>query len=130
MQMCRRILAVSLALMLTASTAWAQQAHVVGQAALDRAVQQRVTEDQADREAIHQFLQNPEVQDLAAHVGLSIEKADAAVSTLQGNELHQLAGQARAATLDLAGGASTVVISTTTIVIALLLVILLIVLLR
>lgn len=130
MQMCRRILSVALAVMLPVSTAWAQQAHVITRSALDGAVQQRVAEDQADRDAIHQFLTNPVVEEIAARAGLSIERADAAVSTLQGDELHQIAGQARTATQQLAGGASTITITTTTLIIILLVVILLIVLLR
>jgi hypothetical protein len=123
--MFRRILGVTLAVMLCAPAAWAQQAHVIHKAALDQAVQQRVSQDQADREAIRSFLQNPQVKSVAAKAGLSVEKADAAVSTLQGDELRQAAGQARAVNQDLAGGA-TVVITTTTIIIILLIIILII----
>lgn len=130
MQMCRRILSVALAVMLPVSTAWAQQAHVITRSALDRAVQQRVTQDQADRDAIHDFLMNPTVKDVAARAGLSVERADAAVSTLQGDELHQVAGQARAATQQLAGGASSITITTTTLIIILLVVIILILALK
>lgn len=130
MQMCRRILGAALALMLAAPAAWAQQPHVISQSALDRAVQQRVSRDQADRDAIEQLLQNPAVRDAAARAGLSIEKAESSVATLQGDDLHQIASQARAVNEQLAGGASTVTISTTTIIIALLVIILLIVVLR
>ena len=62
---------------------------------------------------------------VAAKAGLSVEKAEAAVSTLQGDELRQAAGQARAVNQDLAGGA-TIVISTTTIIIVLLIIILIV----
>ena len=116
MQMFRRVLGVTLAIMLAAPAAWAQQTHVVNKSALDRAVQQRVTQDQADRDSLRTFLQNPQVKSVAAKAGLSVEQAEAAVSTLQGDELRQAAGQARAVNQDLAGG-STVVISTTTIII-------------
>jgi hypothetical protein len=129
MQMFRRILGMTLAIMLAAPAAWAQQTHVVNKAALDQAVQQRVTQDQADREALRAFLQNPQVKSVAAKAGLSVEQAEAAVSTLHGDELRQAAGQARTVNQDLAGG-STVVISTTTIIIILLLVIILIVALK
>ena len=61
------------------------------------------------------------MKSVAAKAGLSVERAGAAVSTLQGDELRQAAGQARAVNQDLAGG-STVVISTTTIIIVLILV--------
>jgi len=130
MQMFRRILGTSLAVILCAPAAWAQQTHVIDKSALDQAVQQRVHQEQADRDAIHDLLQNPQVKSLAAKAGLSIEKAEAAVSTLRGDELRQAAGQARAVNQDLAGGASTIVISTTTIIIILLLIVILIVALK
>ena len=66
---------------------------------------------------------------VAAKAGLSVETAEAAVSTLQGDQLRQAAAQARAVNQDLAGG-STVVISTTTIIIILLVIILVVALTR
>jgi len=127
MQMFRRVLATTLAVMLVAPAgAWAQQAHVINKSALEQAVQQRVSQDQADREALRTFLQNPTVKRVAVKAGLPLDRANAAVSTLDGDQLRQAASQARAANQDLAGGA-TVVITTTTIIIILLVVILLIV---
>ena len=126
MQMFRRILCAMLAVMLAAPAARAQQTHVISTSALDQAVQQRVSQDQADRDALRSFLQNPQVKGIAAKAGLKVEKAEAAVSTLQGDELRRAAGQARAVNEDLAGGA-TVVITTTTIILILLVVILIIV---
>jgi hypothetical protein len=119
------MLGTALAVLMCAPAAWAQQTHVVDKAALTEAVQQRVSQDQADREAIRGFLQNPQVRSVAAKAGLSVEKAEAAVSNLQGDQLRQAAGQARAVTQDLAGGA-TVVITTTTIIIILLVIILIV----
>jgi hypothetical protein len=110
-----------------APAAWAQQTHVINQSALDQAVQQRVSQDQADRDAIRSFLHRPEVKEVATKAGLSVQKADAAVSTLQGDDLKQVAAQARSADQQLAGGATTVVITTTTIIIILLVVILIVV---
>jgi hypothetical protein len=127
MHMCRRILGVTLAVLLCAPAAWAQQTHVINQSALDQAVQQRVSQDQADRDALRAFLQNPQVKSIAAKAGLPLDKAEAAVSTLQGDDLRQAAGQARTVNEDLAGG-STVVISTTTIILVLLIIILIVVL--
>jgi hypothetical protein len=126
MQMFRRILGTTLAVMLCAPAAFAQQTHVIDQSALDQAVQQRVSQDQADRDAIRSFLQNPAVKGVAKKAGLSVEKAEAAVSTLQGDELRQAASQARTVNQDLAGG-STIVISTTAIIIILLIIILIVV---
>ena len=126
MQMFRRILASTLAVMLCAPAAgWAQQSHVITQSSLDQAVQQRVSQDQADRESLRTFLQNPMVKDVAAKAGLSVDRANAAVSTLQGDELRQADSQARAVNQDLAGG-TTVVITTTTIIIVLLIILIIV----
>jgi hypothetical protein len=122
MQMFRRVLVTTLAVLISAPMAWAQQTHVVNKTALDQAVQQRVVQEQADRETLRTFLQNPQVRGVAAKAGLSVEQAEAAVSTLHGDQLRQAAGQARAVNQDLAGGA-TVVITTTTIIIILLIII-------
>ena len=125
MRIVRRSLAVLLAALLVAPAAQAQT-HVVAKSALSQVVQERVSQDQADRDAIASLLRRAEVRQIAAQAGLSLEKAQAAVSTLQGDMLRDLAAQARQANDDLAGGASTVVISTTTIIIVLLVVILIV----
>jgi hypothetical protein len=125
MRIVRRSLAVILAVLLVAPAAQAQT-HVVGKKALEQAVQERVSQDQADRDAILGVLARTEVREIAARAGLPLEKARAAVSTLQGQELKDIASQARQVNNDLAGGASTVVISTTTIIIVLLIIILIV----
>lgn len=125
MRMVRRSLAVCLAVLVMAPAVSAQN-HVIGKSALDQAVQQRVSRDQNDRQAITSLLQRHDVREVAARAGVSLEKAQAAVSTLQGSELQQIASQARAVQNDLAGGASTIVISTTTIIIVLLIVLLIV----
>lgn len=126
MRMLQRALGTTLALALFAPAAWAQQSHTISPSALDQAVQQRVSQDRTDRQAIRDLLQRDEVKSIARQAGLSVEKADAAVSMLQGDELHQLAGQARTVDQQLAGGASTIVISTTTIIIVLLIILLIV----
>lgn len=126
MRIVRSTLAVLLAAMLAAPAARAQT-HVIGKSALAEAVQERVAQDQSDREAILALLQRADVQEIAAQAGISLEKAQAAVSTLEGEDLRELASQARHVQSDLAGGASTIVISTTTIIIILLLIILIVV---
>jgi hypothetical protein len=123
MQMFRRLLGASLVVLLAAPAAFAQQAHAISQPALDQAIQQRVSQDEADRDALRSFLHDPAVKGVAAKAGLSVDKAEAAVSTLQGDELRQAAGQARTINDQLAGG-STVVISTWTIIIILLIIVL------
>jgi len=125
MRIVLRFLAVCLVVLLMAPAAGAQD-HVISKSALDKAVQQRVSQEQADRAAILSLLQRSEVREIAAKAGLSLDKAQAAVSTLEGQDLYQAAQQASQIQNDLAGGASTVVISTTTIIIVLLLVILIV----
>ena len=125
MQMFRRILATTVAVMLCAPVAWAQQTHVINKSSLDQAVQQRVSQDQADRETLRSFLNDPTVKRVAAKAGVSTEQAQAALGTLQGADLHRAANQARAVNQDLAGGA-TVVITTTTIIIILLVILIII----
>jgi hypothetical protein len=125
MRIVRRLLAVTLALLLVAPGVQAQT-HVVDKTDLARAVAERVSRDQADRDAILSLLQRAEVRTIAARAGLSVEKAASAVSLLEGDDLHNLASQARQVQNDLAGGASSIVISTTTIIIVLLIVILIV----
>jgi len=125
MTMFRRVLATCLALLIMAPAVRAQD-HVIGRAALDKAVQQRVNQEQADREAVLSLLQRQDVREIAAKAGLSIEKAQTAVTMLHGKDLQQAAQQARQVQDNLAGGASTVVISTTTIIIVLLIIILIV----
>jgi hypothetical protein len=125
MKLVRRTLAVCLSVLIIAPTASAQN-HVIGRNALDKAVQDRVARDQSDRQAILSLLQRPEVREVAAKAGISLEKASAAVATLEGQDLREIASRARQVNNELAGGA-TIVITTTTIIIILLLVIIIIV---
>ena len=126
MRIVRRLLAICLAVLLAAPAVGAQE-HVISRAALDKAIQDRVSQEQVDREAILSLLQRAEVRDIAAKAGLSLDKAPTAVSALQGRDLQQAAEQARQVENNLAGGSTTVVISTTTIIIVLLIVILIVV---
>ncbi len=125
MKLVRRSLAVCLAVLFMAPMANAQS-NVIGKSALDKAVQERVATDQADRDAIQSLLRRADVREVAGKAGLSLDQASVAVATLDGTELAQLAAQARQVSNDLAGGASTVVISTTTIIIVLLIVLLIV----
>ena len=125
MKLVRRTLAVCLAVLFMAPAASAQS-NVIGKSALDKAVQERVASDQADRDAIQSLLRRAEVRAVADTAGIPLDKAVAAVSTLQGDDLRQLAQQAQQVDNQLAGGASTIVISTTTIIIILLLIILIV----
>jgi hypothetical protein len=126
MKFVQRTLAVFLAVLVMAPVANAQD-HVINKSALDKAVQARVAQDQADREVITALLARPEVREVAAKAGLSLDKASVAVATLQGSDLRDIASQARQVNNELAGGASTIVISTTTVIIILLIVVIILV---
>jgi hypothetical protein len=127
MRTLQRIFGITIALaLISAPAAWAQQTHVIDKSALDQAVQQRVSQDQADRDAIRGLLQRPEVKDIASKSGLSLERAETAVGSLQGDDLRQLAAQARTADAQLAGGASMIIISTTALIIILLIVLIIV----
>jgi hypothetical protein len=126
MEIVRRSIAVVLVMLLVAPMARAQQSSVVSKSALEQAVQERVQQEQADRETIASLLRRAEVRQIASNAGLSIDKAEAAVSTLEGDDLRELAKQARQAENDLAGGATTIVITTTTIIIILLIIIIIV----
>ena len=79
-----------------------------------------------DTDAVISVLHNAQVREVAERLGLSVTSAEGAVSALSSAELAPLAEQARAADVQLAGGASTVVISTTTLLLVLIIVILLV----
>jgi len=125
MRVVRRSLAVCLAVLFMAPAVNAQN-HVAGRSILDQAVQERVSKERASRQAVTSLLQRSEVREIAERAGISIETAQAAVATLDGDQLEEMASQARAVDGALAGGQSAVVISTTTIIIILLLVILIV----
>jgi hypothetical protein len=111
---------------LMATPALAQQRHVASPAALDRAIAEHLRQADADRQAIRDVLQRPEVREIATHAGLDVARAERAVATLDGAELQQIAAQARAVDNSLAGG-QNITLSATTIIIILLVVILIIV---
>jgi len=101
--------------------------HAAPSAAIEQALRQHLAASDADRAVVQRLLERPDVRALAAEVGLDVRRAQSAVATLDGEQLSQLAAEARQAEQALAGGQSRVTISTTLIIIALLVVILLIV---
>ena len=105
----------------------AQASHTASQSAIDAALQQHVSTAAADRADLLRVLGNPEVKAVAEKAGLDLRRATTAVASLDGQELTQLAAQARQVDQALAGGQSKITISTTMIIIALLVLILLIV---
>mgnify|MGYP006184177065 CR=1 FL=1 len=120
------MLAVLMMMVTAAPRAQAQDAHAAPQSALDAALQQHVAADAADREAVLRVLEQGEVQAVAGRMGVDLTRAAAAIATLDGAELAQLAAQAQQVEEALAGGQSRIVISTTAIIIALLVIILIV----
>jgi low affinity Fe/Cu permease len=118
--------ALFVSIVLLVTPVMAQQAHVVDQAAIEAALSEHVSEDDAHREAVLRVLQREEVRSAAAKAQLDWKRAEAAVDTLEGEELAQLASIAQDVEAGLAGG-NTITISTTAIIIGLLILILIIV---
>lgn len=127
MRMLASILVVVFSFVAVIPSAHAQTSHAAPQSVLDAAVQDHVATSAADRETVLRLLERPEVQAVAGDVGLDLRRAQTAISTLDGQQLTELAAQAQQVERALAGGQSTVVISTTLIIIVLLVVILLVV---
>jgi hypothetical protein len=115
------------ALMMASSSAFAGQQHLVSPSQLATAVADGAAKQDTNRATVREAIQRPEVQAVAAKLGLDLTRATAAIDTLSGADLEKAANAAQQVNDELVGGASTVVISTTTIVIILLLVIILII---
>jgi hypothetical protein len=130
MRILRFGMAVVLSLVAVASSSAQAPPHVADQAVLDRLVAAQLAQQEADRQLIRGVLQRQEVREVARRAGLDIGKAEAAVATLDGQDLKDAARRARQAQERLSGGSSSVTFSTTTIIIILLLVILIIVAVR
>jgi hypothetical protein len=121
------MLAIFVTAAVLSSPAQAQSTHAAPQAAIDAALQEHVPGAAADREMVLRLLERADVRDVAGQIGLDLRRAASAVATLEGEELAQLAAEARQVERTLAGGQSRVVISTTMIIIGLLVLILIIV---
>jgi hypothetical protein len=74
------------------------------QADLDNAVAQTLGREDAARSTITTLLQREDVRDMAEQHGLDVRRAEAAVGTLQGDELQRLSALAADANSQLAGG--------------------------
>jgi len=124
----RQLLVLSLVFVTAiAGSAFADPQHIVSPSDITAAMTQKAAAQDADRAAVREALARPEVQRMAASMGMDPDRINAAVETMSGVDLAQAARTARQVNQQLIGGASTVVISTTTIIIALLVIILIIV---
>jgi hypothetical protein len=93
---------------------------------LDAAMAARTDQDAASREAILNLLGREETRDAAAKVGVDLDRLKASVSVLSGEELEDVAAQARLADRSLSGGDEKIVIGSTALIIILLVVIILV----
>jgi hypothetical protein len=129
MQTLTRLFFIPAAFLVMASSpalAAQQEQHVVAPSELTSAVTAHVASQDADRAAVHQALQKPQVRDMASSMGVDLARVDGVVDTMSGPELAKAGDAARQVNQQLVGGASTLVISTTTIVLVLLLIIILV----
>jgi hypothetical protein len=110
--------------LLWSCSATAAQQHVVDPAGMRQAIADHAATDQQNRDAVLGVLRTSQVRDLADRLGLSVTRAEDAVSSLSGTELASLAASARTADEQLAGGSNTIVISTTTLLLIIIIVIL------
>jgi hypothetical protein len=122
------VVMILLAVMLAPSLAFAgQAAQATGSQSLSAVAAEHAAKKQSDRQAILNVLQREEVRKVAKEAGLPIDKAAAAVATLDGAELAQVAAQAQQVNDALAGG-QTITLSVWLIIIALLIIILIVLL--
>lgn len=116
----------AIALLGTTGSVQAQEATAAPSDDVEAAVQQKVASAESDREAIRSVLDRPQVRDVASRHGVDLDRAAAAVETLEGSELSAAAEQARDLDAALTND-TTIVISTTAIIIGLLILILIMV---
>jgi hypothetical protein len=110
--------------LLWSAPALAQERHVVDLAVLHQAVTDQAATDQQNRDVVLRVLHHAEVQGLAGRLGLNVTTAENAVPSLSSAELARLAGPARLADGQLAGGSDPIVISLTTLLLIIIIVIL------
>jgi len=94
--------------MLAASAPLAQSADnsasLATQADLDNAIAETLVQEDAARGTITTLLQRSDVRAMAEGHGLDLQRAEAAVSTLQGDELQRVSSLAADANAQLTGG--------------------------
>ena len=125
----RRSIASLLMGMFAISGSWAYGADSTPspttQADLDNAIAKTLAQEDAARSEITSLLQRDDVRTLAEGYGLDTRRAEAAVGTLQGDELQRLSQLAASADVQLAGGDTVIRIS----LVALLLIVIIVILL-
>ena len=98
---------------------------MVDPSAMRQAIAAQAVTDQQNRDVVLSVLHQPQVSEVAGRLGLTVTRAEGAVSTLTSAELARLAGTARAVDAQLAGG-DVITISVTTLLLIVIIVILLV----
>ena len=101
-------------------------ASLATQADLDHAIATKLGQEDAARNTITTLLQRDDVRAMAKGYGLDVQRAEAAVSTLQGDELQRLSLLASNANAQLAGGDTVITISLVSALLIVIIVILLV----
>jgi len=111
--------------LLVSSPVWAQQ-HVIDSTVLQQAIAEQQSVDAANRQMVERVLARPDVQVVAAKLGLDIKDARTAIAGINSVELAAVAQTAQAVDQDLAGGLSnpTITISLVTLLLIIIIVIL------
>jgi hypothetical protein len=104
----------------------AQQPNIVDPSALDQALADKAQDTAAKRQTVITSLRHAPVKEVAKSLGLELTRAEAAVSTLDGQMLDQLALQAQQVNEAVEGG-QTIRLNILWIILGLLIVILIIV---
>lgn len=100
-------------------------ASLATQADLDGAIVKTLAQENAARQTITTLLQRDDVRSMAEGYGLDLRRAEAAVGTLQGDELQRLSLLATDANSQLAGGDRVISISLVTLLLIVIIIILL-----
>jgi phytoene dehydrogenase-like protein len=115
-----------LPMFLVSTQALAQQARVVDGTTMSQALASQAATEDAQRELVRRVLDRDDARALAAQMGLSAERANAAVGTLSSAELATLAQHAAGVEAAALAGGNTIVISTVSLLLILIIVILLV----
>jgi len=127
MSTARTSLALILAFLTAAGSAFADQQHIVTPQQLTAVMKEKVAGDDAARASIREALARPQVREVAANMGVDLARLSGAVDTLSGADLEQASSAAKQVN-DQLGGTPTVALTATTIIIILLVVIIIVLL--
>lgn len=104
MRLAERALVVFLCLSVVSPGVRAQQPNIVDPSALDQALAEKAQDTAAKRQTVLTALRHAPVKEVAKSLGLELTRAEAAVSTLDGQMLDQLSLQAQQVNEAVEGG--------------------------